>query len=96
MKSQPIKKLAVTKVGIKNRWQFKKFSCQLIADVSGVTVKMKAGNHKVGDPSEGFEFFHSCKSLDESITFVETLPNIFGPNDCEKLGFIKTSWGLYD
>ena len=47
MKSQSITKLVDTKVGIKNRWHFKKFSCQLSADVSGVNVKMKAGNHKV-------------------------------------------------
>lgn len=96
MKSQPIKKLVDTKVGIKNRWHFKEFSCQLSADVSGVIVKMKAGNQRAGEPGEEFEFFHPCKSLNESIAFVDKLPNTFGPNDCEKLGFIKTSWGIYD
>ena len=96
MKSSPLHKKALVLAGTKAQWSFKGLRCRLNAAPDGVTVNMKGGNRSPGDPGEGFEFFKAFKSLPEALVFVESLPTNFGPDDAERLGFIRTGWALYD
>lgn len=96
MKSSPVHKKAPVLAGSKAQWSFQGLRCRLNAALDGVTVHMKGGNRSPGDPGEEFTFFKAFNSLPEALVFVESLPSNFGPEDAQRLGFIRTGWALYD
>ncbi len=96
MESTPSLKKVDALVGCKARWSFDGFRCRLAADAKGVTVNMKKENTALGEPGEEFTFHKACRSVSESMAFVETLPSTFGEEDAERLGFARTGWTLYD
>lgn len=61
-----------------------------------IVINMKARAEKVGHPGHGWTFEKTVESLDAGLAFVQYLPDRFGPDDCIRLGFIKTSEVLYD
>jgi len=96
MKSSPVHKKALVLAGCKAQWSFHGLRCRLNAASDGITVRMKGGNRSPGDPGEEFTFFKAFKSLPEALVFIESLPSNFGPDDADRLGFIRTGWALYD
>ena len=96
MESTPkLKKVEIVS-GYTARWKHKGFRCRLEASSKGVTVSMKGGAEQLGNPGEEFVFEHSCGSLEQARELVDSLPESFGPDDCERLGFKQTMYVIYD
>ncbi len=96
MKSTPVLAKATVLAGHKAHWTHQGLRCRLSADAKGVTVSMKGGNRRPGEPGEEFTFFKGYESLPEALAFVDALPSSFGPEEAERLGLVKTGWALYD
>ncbi len=96
MKSSPIYKKIEIVAGCSARWTYRQYRCRLQADADGITIDMKGGNAQPGHPGEGFTFHRACNSLDEALAVVNDLPSSFGPDDCERQGFKRTAWVIFD